>query len=257
MKIRRLFWDVEILPNVVLSFRIGRDQNINHDALVKERSLICIGYKFEGDSRVTVLRASSSGCDRRLIKRFLDVAETADELVAHFGDRADLPWLKGRAIINGLDPAPLFKTVDTYKLAKRNFGFNSFKLDYLSNLFGHGGKMHSGFKLWKNIAVGGSAEKRRALNYICKYCGIDVIRLQSVFRTLEPWTKPSSHVGVMNGKENHSCPHCGGDHSEYFRKRVSASGVVQHQRRCLTCKSYFVISDSANKKYNKQRNGKG
>jgi hypothetical protein len=54
--VRRLFWDIETSPNVVLAFRAGYDVVINPDAVVAERKIICIGYKWEGEKKVTVLR---------------------------------------------------------------------------------------------------------------------------------------------------------------------------------------------------------
>jgi len=252
--IRRLVWDIETAPCLVLAFQTGFQVNVNYDGIVQERRIICIGYKWEHEKKVHVLRWDENQDDKAMLVKFLDVLNSADEAIAHYGDRFDLPWVRTRCLVHGLEPLPLYKTIDTKAWASKYFYFESNKLDYLSKVLGYGGKLKTDFDLWKDIVL---HKSKQAMDKMCRYCAVDVLKLEKVYKRLRACVKPKSHVGVMNGNENHSCPHCGGDHSEYFRKRVSASGVVQHQRRCLTCKSYFVISDSANKKYNKQRNGKG
>src|SRR5687767_14303236 len=93
-KIKRLFWDIETAPNVVLAFSAGYDKVINHDSIIQERYVLCIGFKWEGEKNVTVLRCRGTCDDRELLSTFIGIANTADELVAHFGDRFDLPWIR-------------------------------------------------------------------------------------------------------------------------------------------------------------------
>ena len=60
-------------------------------------------------------------------------------MVAQNGDFFDMRWYNGRHLIHGLEPIPWGKTVDTYKIAKRYFNLNSYRLDYLGKLlFGNG-----------------------------------------------------------------------------------------------------------------------
>lgn len=118
-KIRRLFADLETSPNIVLAFSAGYNLTINHDAIIQERKVICIGYKWEGERDVTVLRWSRDQDDRQLLIDFFKVAEKADEIVAHFGNNFDIPWLRTRCLIHHLDPVPLYKTIDTKALASK------------------------------------------------------------------------------------------------------------------------------------------
>lgn len=249
--IRRLYFDIEVSPNVVLTWRIGNKVSIGHDSIVKERKVICICWKWEGESKVYSLTWDKDQDDKAMLKKFLEVANEADEIVGHFVDGFDMPWFRARCLIQGLEPLPIYKTVDTKAWAAKYFYFNSNKLDYLGAVLGYGHKLHTDYKLWLDVIAG----CKRALAYMVKYCKKDVTQLEKVHQRLRRCVAPKSHVGVMQGKPASTCPHCGGTYSEYFRKRVSASGVVQHQRRCLTCKSYFLINDKANREYNKQRNG--
>ena len=94
--IKRLFWDIETSPNVVLSWRVGYDLNIAQDNIIKERAIICIGYKWEGDKQAHVIHWDKNQCDKAMLKKFLEVAAEADEMVAHNGDKFDIKWFKTR-----------------------------------------------------------------------------------------------------------------------------------------------------------------
>ena len=136
--IKRLFWDIEVSPNVGLFWSPGRKVSINPEAIVEERKIICIGWKWEWEKRASVIGWDANQNDEAMIRKFMKIAEEADELVAHFGDSFDMPWFRGRALILGLNPTPLFKTVDTKDLAKKVARFNSNKLDDLGELLGSG-----------------------------------------------------------------------------------------------------------------------
>lgn len=245
-KIKRLFWDIETSPNVVLAFRAGYDINIQHDAIIHERKIICIGYKWEGEKKVHVLRWSADQDDKEMLRDFLLVANEADELVGHYSDRFDLPWFRTRCLIHRLPPIPTYKTVDTKSWASKHFYFNSNKLDYISHVLGHGRKLKTEFELWKEILLHNC---QKSLDYMCKYCGVDVKRLEAVYHDLAPYAKPKSHVGVMQGKDKWTCPRDGSKNVTKEKTRVTASGTIQHQFRCKDCGGYYQISDAAFKVY--------
>lgn len=246
--VKRLFWDIETSPNIVLAFRAGYNLTINHDAILTERKVICIGYKWEGEKHPTVLRWTKGRDDGPMLKRFCDVSADADELVHHFGDKFDLPWLRTRCLVHKLPPLPLHKTVDTKMLSSKYFYFNSNKLDYISNLLGHGRKLHTDFDLWKRVMAG----DQDALDYMCKYCGVDVNRLESVFNDLQLHVKPETHVGVLNGAPRWSCPRDGSLNVKKSKTRATSSGQTKHQMICNDCQGYFQIPDSIYKVYQKR-----
>lgn len=245
-KIKRLFADIETSPNIVLAFSAGYNLTINHDSIIHERKVICIGYKWQGEKKTHVLRWDQNQDDRAMLVEFFKIAEEADEVVAHFGNGFDIPWLRTRCLIHKLNPLPLYKTVDTKALASKYFYFNSNKLDYISNVLGHGKKLKTEFSLWKNILVN---RCQKSLDYMCKYCGIDVDRLEKVYLDMEGYVRPRTHVGVMNGGEKWSCPRCGSKNVKLSKKRVTAAGTVQYQMQCRSDGSYFTISQKAYNDY--------
>lgn len=245
-KIRRLFWDIETAPNIVLAFSAGFGLNINHDAIIQERKIICIGYKWQGEKKVTVLRWDENQDDKEMLRKFTEVANEADELCHHFGNHFDLPWFRTRVLYHRLPPIPVYKTIDTKQLASKYFLFNSNKLDYISNFLGHGRKLKTDFDLWKKILVD---KCEKSLRYMMKYCGVDVRRLESVYLDMEPFIKPHSHLGVMTGGDKWTCPRDGSTNVITHKTKATAHGTMQYQMRCKDCGGYYTISSRAHSEY--------
>lgn len=245
-RVKRLFWDIETAPNIVLAFQTGYNLTINPDAVIHERKIICIGFKWEGEKKVTVLRWSKDQDDKQLIMQFLKVAEQADELVAHYGDHFDAPFVAGRCLIHKLPPFPQFKTVDTKAWASKNFFFNSNKLDYLSKVLGYGGKEKMEFDDWKKILMNNC---KKSLNKMCHYCGVDVEKLEKVYADLAKYVKPKTHAGVAVGLDKWTCPRDGSTNVRINKKRISANGSISYTFQCLTCGSYYTVSATAHKAF--------
>jgi len=240
-RIRRLIWDIETSPNIVFSWRAGYKLNIPHENIIQERAIICICYKWEGEKRVYSLQWDD-GCDRDMVAKFLEVASQADELVAHNGDRFDMKWLNTRILKHGLEPPEPWKTVDTLKIAKRHFYFNSNRLDYLGqHLLGHG-KIKTDYGMWKAIVLDNCPT---AMRKMIKYCKMDVSLLERVWKELEPFHKPATHVGVMNGGDKWQCPRTGGEDVRKVKTRVTSAGTTQHIMQNNETKAKYQISDTA------------
>lgn len=237
-KFKRLFFDIETSPNIVSSWRVGYNINITPDNIMQERAIICVCYKWAGESKVHSL-TWDKGDDKQLLIDFMKVMSEADEVIGHNSDKFDVKWVRTRALYHGLDNFPRYQTVDTLKLAKDNYLFNSNKLDYIGQFLGVGKKMETGgFGLWKSIFID---HDPKALDKMVKYCKVDVIRLQQIYDKINPFTKHKSHVGVALGKDKKSCPNCGGEKTRNQGFRYLASGNKKQCRVCLSCGKGFTL----------------
>lgn len=245
-KIKRLIVDIEVSPNVVLAWRAGFDLVITPESIIQERKIICIGYKWHGSNKTHVLRWDSNQDDRKMLIEFIPIANSADEIIWHYGDKFDGKFIRGRCLINKLPPIPEWKTVDTKKLASGYYNLNCNKLDYLAQLLGLGDKLPTGYQLWKDVLLGKS---KKALDKMCLYCAHDVDILELVYDQLVANAKPKTHVGVLAGKNKWTCPRTGSENVVKAKTRVTASGTVQHQMQSLADGSYFQISDTAYRAY--------
>lgn len=245
-KIRRLFYDIETSPNVVLSWRIGYKINLDHSNVLKERSIICIGYKWEGDDKVAVIRWDEHQDDKAMLSAFIKIFEQADEVIGHNIDRFDLPWVRTRCLFHNLPPLPTPKSVDTLKICRSKFYFNSNRLDYVAKYLGIGGKLKTEFGLWKDIVLNKDAG---ALKRMTEYCGHDVILLEKVWKRLYDLVPPKTHVGVMIGNDKWTDPRTGSENVSVSKTKVSAAGTVTYQMRNRETGSYYSISATAYEAY--------
>jgi uncharacterized protein YprB with RNaseH-like and TPR domain len=234
--IKRLFFDIETSPNIGLFWTAGYKQNISYDNIIKERAIICICYKWAGEEKVHSLTWDSNQDDKKLLEKFIVVANEADELIGHNGDKYDLPWVRTRCLYHGIPVFPNYVTIDTLKHARSKFRFNSNKLDYIAKFLGLGEKIHTGYDLWKNIVLN---KDKAALEQMVEYCKGDVVLLEKIYN------KMASHIPH---KTNHTddktvCPECGTETWLLAKRRISALGTIRVQMQCKGCGRYHTVSE--------------
>ena len=234
-KRKRLFFDIETAPNIGLFWEAGYKKNIDSSNIIKERAIICICYKWEDEKEVHEVHWDSKQNDKALLTKFIKVANEADEMVGHNGDRFDLAWIRTRCLFHGIEMFPKYTTIDTLKIARSTFRFNSNKLNYIADFLGLGQKIKTEFGLWKAIVLNKDA---KAMAEMIKYCKKDVILLENVFKALNNHIQPKTHYGVIFNSDRGSCPECGSDEIVIANKRTMASGTKKIQYQCRTCNKY-------------------
>jgi RNase_H superfamily len=172
--------------------------------------------------------------DTQLVKELWKVLESADIIVAHNGDRFDLPKINTRFLTHGMQPPSPYKTVDTLQIARKVFKFDSNKLDELGRYLGVGRKLaHTGFHLWKGCMEGDP----KAWKTMKRYNGRDVILLEKIYFLMRPWAK--THPNVNQG-QLYNCPKCGS--SKVQRRGWSFTLLRKKQRmHCQNCAGWFEL----------------
>lgn len=181
---RRLFFDIEVSANIVFSWRIGGDIVVSHDDIIQERAIICVCYKWEGDSKTHSIQWNDRGDDKELLTKFAKVIDSADEVVTQNGDAFDIKWLRARCIKHNIPISPKFNSIDTLKMAKAGFRFNSNKLDYMGQFLGEGKKIRTDYDLWKNITL---YNDKASIAKMIEYCKEDVALLERIYNRLKPY----------------------------------------------------------------------
>jgi uncharacterized protein YprB with RNaseH-like and TPR domain/predicted RNA-binding Zn-ribbon protein involved in translation (DUF1610 family) len=239
-KRKRLYFDIETSPNIGFFWTAGFKLNISTESIIKERAIICICYKWEEDKVTHSLNWDSKQNDKKMLQDFIKVANEADELVGHNGDKFDLAWVRTRCLFHRIDMFPTYTTIDTLKVARSKFKFNSNKLNYIAKYLGIGQKIHTDYDLWKDIVLN---KDKDAMDKMIKYCKMDVILLEKVHKELSLHIPAKTHYGVIFGAYKGSCPECGSDDIVRNNKRVTATGVVKVQMRCNTCGKFHTKTD--------------
>lgn len=241
-KIKRLFFDIETSPMIAYTWRVGWKINLNTDNIIEDWRIICISYKWEGDDKVQTLKWDKNKCDKKLLTKFIQIANQADEIIAHNGDRFDIKKIRTRCIFHRIPMFPKYRSLDTLKKARGNFSFNSNRLDYIAKFLGVGAKLeHEGFQMWVKCMQG----DKQALKDMIKYCEMDIIVLEDVYNELKDYVKHNTHSAVINGGYKHECPNCSNEDATLLKNNVTATGTIKRLMECDACEYTYEISNSA------------
>lgn len=174
--------------------------------------------------------------DRELVEKIREYLEEADIVVAHNGDRFDLPRINARLVFHGLTPPRPYQTVDTLKLARTYFKFSSNSLDDLCKYLKLGKKVsHTGPKLWLACMEG----DMKSWRLMRKYNTHDVDLLELAYLKLRPWARRHPNLTYFNRKEV-NCPICESPNTHrdgYVYNRCSK----KQRRECEDCGHRYVL----------------
>jgi uncharacterized protein YprB with RNaseH-like and TPR domain len=234
-----LFVDIETAPS--LGWIWGKWQQ-NVIDFKRDWYMLSFAYKWSTDKKVTTrglidfpLRFNADlEDDSALVQELWQVLDGADIVIAHNGDSFDLPKINTRFLVHGLRPPSPYKTVDTLKIARKVFAFDSNKLDDLGHYLNIGRKLpHTGFHLWKGCMSGDPI----AWAKMKKYNGHDVELLEKAYYKMQAWAP--QHPTVNQGKKE-NCPRCGSDKVQ--RRGFSFTALSKKQRmQCTSCCGWFEM----------------
>lgn len=248
--VKRLFFDIETSPMITYTWRIGNKVSLSPDQILEEWRIITVCYKWEGQEEVNYFTWDENLSDKQLLIDFIKVANTADELIGHNGDRFDITGLRTRCIFHRIPMFPKYRSLDTYKKAKGNFRFSSNKLDYIAKFLGVGAKMkHEGFAMWDKCMKGDKV----ALQNMVMYCQRDVVVLEDVYQAMKHYIKPETHAGVLQELPKYSCPICAHEEISLLRTDVTEKGTISRVVECDRCGHVYNISNKSYMDYLKYR----
>lgn len=227
-KVKVLLFDIETSPS--LGYTWGKwEQNVI--SFKKEWEMLSFAYKWLDQKQVYCLSRQdfADKTEKSLIKALWNVMDEADIIIAHNGDQFDNKKSKAKFIEHGLTPPSPYKTIDTKKVAKSQFMFNSNSLDDLGRLLKVGRKKQTGgFDLW----LGCMANKKKSWELMKKYNKQDVLLLERVYLKMLPWI--TNHPSVAQYNTGKACPKC--NSSRLKSKGLVHTKTMSYRRfLCLGC----------------------
>lgn len=229
-----LFVDIETSPILAYVWRLF-DENVGLNQIKTDWFVLSWAAKWKGTKKLlyTDQRTSSDiENDTDILVQLWHLLDEADIVVTQNGRRFDHKKLNARFILNGLQPPSHYKTIDTYVIAKKYFGFTSNKLEYMSDKlcktkkYAH--RKYAGFDLWKACL----AHDVDAWREMEKYNKKDVIALEELYNKLIPWDS-SINFSLYANTKNHVCS-CGSRESSCNGFAYTASGKYQRYK-CVKC----------------------
>jgi DNA-directed RNA polymerase subunit RPC12/RpoP len=208
LRLRVLVFDIETAPRLAYTWGVWK-QDVAPVQLASESFMLSWAAKWEDEHKVhsdvlTSDEALEEG-DGRIVQSLADMVRAADVVVAHNGDRFDLPVLNTRLIALKLEPVGKVVSVDTLKIAKRSFRFTYNRLGYLADFLGHDSKSPMTMMDWIRAIKGDD----KALRKMDRYCRRDVRVLEKVWHDLRQYAEGLPRMVDAVREMQHACPHCG------------------------------------------------
>ena len=206
--------------------------------------ILSISYKWLGSKRPITHCLSdypsfkrNPADDRHLVKDIWRLFDEADILIAHNGDRFDIRKCNARFVAHGMQPPSPYKSIDTLKIARRHFKFDSNRLDALGGYLKIGRKRPTtGAHLWLRCMAG----ERAAFSEMRRYNARDVELLEKVYLRLRGWASNHPDLSLYSIARSNCCPSCGGFDVVMGGKRFSKTQIRQ-QFQCKGCGSWHSI----------------
>lgn len=192
MTARILTLDIETTRAVVESFNLWPNY-INIDRVRMPSRVLCFAASWRDESSPIFKAAWKDGDDEAyadMMEEAYNLLNEADFIVTWNGDRFDLQWLEAEFGRLGLGrPAP-YRSIDLFKVAKKNFGkgLMSLKLDWSARQWLGDRKLpHGGTDLWDDIRYGNREERRAAQKVMKTYNIKDTKLTAELFERFLPW----------------------------------------------------------------------
>lgn len=168
--------------------------------------------------------------DWALISELHELFNKADIVVAHNGDRFDNRKSNARFLKHNIVPTEPYHSIDTLKVARRQFALTSYKLDDLAEYLGLGRKLKTDKDLWESCMAGDP----QAWAKMRRYNKRDVVLLEKVYLKLRPWIANHPGLNVINGRPD-ACPKCGGQRMHKGMKYRATNTNLYQYYRCMDC----------------------
>jgi hypothetical protein len=134
--------------------------------------------------------------DRRMLEGIWNLLDEADFVVAHNGDRFDIKKLNTAFMLAKLPPYSPIRSIDTLKMVKRCFSFDSNKLDHLlKEMYGLGKSDDGGFETWRGC-MHGDMDK---WDKLIQYNKDDVTKLEQLYLDIRMWDKQHPSAATHGG----------------------------------------------------------
>lgn len=273
-----LTFDIETKLKEFLSFSCG-ETVLRHTQLTErsalQHNIICIAAKWYHKKEVMLFTGPNA------VEEFDKEARKADVCLGKNNHRFDNKYINTERMMRGLKPYPewMDTSEDLERQLRRNFNFTSQSLDYISKLFGFGGKEKMEFSDWRDIhnyelltdidkasticsvdlnatskvlfnasvrqvTVKGKAALKKMYHYNKK----DVLDTENVLIKVLPYIKLKKNASTHGGGKD--CTVCGS--KLIVATKIITLGTTKYQQ--FDCLEHNGYAGKATVRYDKNRN---
>jgi len=245
-----LIYDIETTKLLADVWWTGK-QYVSHASLRTETKIISISYKWlESEKVECLIWDNNKKCDKQLIKKFLEVYNSADFVIGVNNDNFDNRLINVRALKYNFDVNTHVRSLDLQREAKRLFRLPSYSMAYISKYLGFEGKYnHAGASMWEDIQYGNKEKSEKALKEMVKYNNQDVLTTEQIYLYFRKYIKTVMHIGVLHNTQKYCCPTCGSSNVKLYKTTVTPAGTIQHIMQCQEDGIKYKINNSTYLKF--------
>jgi hypothetical protein len=230
---RILLLDIETAPNIAYVWGAWK-QNVGLKQWVKKTHIMSIAWKWLDEDGISYTENRKAD-DKKIVKLIYDLLDQADIVVAHNGQKFDLPTIIGRGVVHGFKPPSPYFIVDTLLTAKRELRLVSNSLANLCEELGlpakDDHKKYPGFELWLGCLRG----EDEAWEEMRDYNIADVVSLEALYLRLRPYMRNHPNVARFGEEGEVACPKCGSKNIEYRGYYYTRAGLCYRRFVCKDC----------------------
>ena len=233
-----LILDIETLPMEAYAWSMWNN-NFGLEQIKQHTTILSWSAKWMGSPENTVMyqdvrNEKDVRNDKPILDTLRSLLEEADCVLTQNGVRFDLPKINYRLAFHKFKPYTKPKDIDTLKVAKSVFGFDSNKLEHMTEMFctkykksKH--KKYPGFSLWKGCLNG----EIEAFKEMEEYNKIDVLSLEELYVDhLMPWDD-TLNFAAYSDEYKFRC-NCGNDELVRVKDKVTKKSKFA-QYACTNC----------------------
>ena len=239
MAAKILLLDIETAPIVAHVWKLW-DNNVGLNQIEKDWFILSWSAKWLDEKEIFYqdLRGKvKKGQDKSILKKLWKLIDQADLIIHQNGKKFDIPKINARFVINGMKPPSTYRQIDLRDIVKKNFGFTSGKLEYITNTLNKKYKKQkhysfAGHDLWTECLK----DNIKAWKEMEKYNKYDVLALEETYKILRAWDS-SINFNVYHDNLATVCS-CG---SSNFKKNgygYTNAGKME-RLRCNDCGKTF------------------
>lgn len=232
MTARILILDIETAPNIAYVWGAWK-QNIYQKQWLEKSHIMSFAAKWLGSDDIFYVENRTSN-DAEIVYNLYELLDLADIVVAHNGQKFDLPVIIGRGVVHGYKPPSPYFVVDTLLTARRELRLVSNSLANLCEELGlttkDDHKNFPGFELWLECLRNNDAAWEEMKEYNIQ----DVESLEELYLRLRPYMRNHPNV-ARDGGDSVACVKCGSHRIQYRGYYYTRAGLCYRRYVCLDC----------------------
>lgn len=229
--IKILYIDIETAPTNVYTWSLF-PRYISIDDVQKTGYTLCWAAMWHGEREV-MFSGLNTDSEAEMLLKIHALLDEADVVVHYNGTKFDMPTLNREFVRHGMHPPSHYHQIDLLKTVRKQFRFQSNKLDFVCQQLGLGGKVkHKGMALWYGCMDEDAASWKQMETYNKR----DVKILAKLYQKLVPWIHNHPNLGMwIDDPQKPVCTNCASQNVQQKGTQYNTKAASYVRYKCMSC----------------------